>query len=45
MAYGKGRQRAALNFGDCMSYAGAKVENLPLLFAGDDFALTDVAVA
>jgi ribonuclease VapC len=45
MAYGKGRHRASLNFGDCMSYAVATVEALPLLFAGGDFALTDVRAA
>ncbi len=40
--YGKGRHRAALNFGDCMSYALAKSMNLPLLFVGDDFIHTDI---
>jgi ribonuclease VapC len=30
------------NFGDCMSYALAKSQNVPLLFKGDDFALTDI---
>ena len=34
---------ARLNFGDCMSYAVAKVEDLPLLWVGGDFGLTDVA--
>jgi ribonuclease VapC len=43
--YGKGRHPAALNFGDCMSYAVAKVAGRGLLFAGGDFALTDVGVA
>jgi ribonuclease VapC len=43
--YGKGRHPAALNFGDCMSYAAAKVADAPLLFVGEDFAKTDVAVA
>jgi ribonuclease VapC len=45
LSFGKGRHRAALNFGDCMSYAVAKAEGLPLLFVGDDFARTDVAGA
>jgi ribonuclease VapC len=45
LRYGKGRHPAALNFGDCMSYAVAKVTGRALLFAGGDFALTDVAVA
>lgn len=41
--YGKGRHPAALNFGDCLSYAVAKVAGLPLAYAGDDFAQTDLA--
>lgn len=45
MKYGKGRHRAALNFADCMSYALAKTEVMPLLFKGDDFRLTDVEPA
>jgi ribonuclease VapC len=40
--YGKGRHAAALNFGDCMTYAVAKLAGEPLLFTGRDFALTDV---
>jgi ribonuclease VapC len=41
--YGKGQQhQAQLNFGDCLCYAIAKVEAMPLLFKGEDFALTDV---
>ena len=40
--YGKGRHRAALNFGDCCAYALAKTLNWPLLFKGADFALTDI---
>jgi ribonuclease VapC len=40
--YGRGRHRAALNFGDCCAYALAKSLGLPLLFKGDDFALTDL---
>ena len=40
--YGKGRHRAALNYGDCISYALAKVSGQPLLFKGDDFGHTDV---
>ena len=43
--YGKGRRHPAqLNFGDTFSYALAKAQGLPLLFKGDDFARTDVAV-
>lgn len=43
--FGKGRHPAALNFGDCMSYGVAHALNLPLLFIGDDFVKTDMAVA
>jgi ribonuclease VapC len=42
--YGKGRHSAGLNFGDCFSYALAKVTGEPLLFKGDDFVHTDIAV-
>jgi len=45
LRYGKGRHPAALNYGDCMAYATAKVADAPLLFVGDDFAQTDVAAA
>jgi hypothetical protein len=41
--YGKGRHRAALNFGDCMTYATARLAGESLSFIGDDFALTDLA--
>jgi ribonuclease VapC len=40
--FGKGRHRAALNFGDCMSYAVAKLARQPLLCTGEDFARTDL---
>ncbi len=40
--FGKGQHRAQLNFGDCLSYACAKVHSAKLLYKGDDFALTDV---
>jgi ribonuclease VapC len=44
--YGKGiGHPAQLNFGDCFSYALAKTRNLPLLFKGNDFSLTDIAPA
>jgi ribonuclease VapC len=42
--YGRGRHKAGLNFGDCFSYALAKASGEPLLYKGDDFALTDLAV-
>ena len=40
--FGKGRHPAALNFGDCFSYALAKMTGEPLLFKGDDFSRTDI---
>ena len=43
--YGKGRHRAALNIGDCFSYALAKTTRQPLLYKGSDFARTDVEPA
>lgn len=43
--YGKGRHSAGLNYGDCFSYALAKVKGEPLLFKGNDFPQTDIAVA
>jgi ribonuclease VapC len=43
--YGKGRHPAALNFGDCFSYALAKYTDLPLLFVGNDFSQTDAKQA
>lgn len=41
--YGKGRHRAALNFGDCAAYALSRTKGEPLLCKGKDFPLTDVA--
>ncbi len=43
--YGKGRHKAALNFGDCFSYALAKATGEPLLFKGGDFSRTDIKAA
>jgi ribonuclease VapC len=43
--FGKGRDAAGLNFGDCMSYAVARIEREPLLFTGNDFAKTDIPPA
>jgi ribonuclease VapC len=43
--FGKGRHPAALNMGDCFAYACAKSNNAKLLFKGDDFSKTDIAVA
>ena len=44
-AYGKGRHPAALNIGDCFSYALARATGYPLLFKGRDFARTDLPSA
>ncbi len=41
--YGKGRHSAGLNFGDCFSYALAKVTGEALLFKGEDFTNTDIS--
>jgi ribonuclease VapC len=43
--FGKGRHPSALNFGDCLSYATAKLAGHPLLFVGDDFSRTDIETA
>jgi ribonuclease VapC len=41
----KGHHPAALNFGDCMSYAIASLSGLPLLYTGNDFAHSDIQSA
>ena len=43
--FGKDRRKAGLNFGDCLTYAVAKLANQPLLFVGKDFTLTDLKLA
>jgi ribonuclease VapC len=43
--FGKGRHPAGLNFGDCFSYALAKVRGERLLFKGNDFTKTDIEAA
>lgn len=40
--FGKGRHPAALNIGDCCSYALAEELGLPLLMKGADFPKTDL---
>ena len=40
--FGKGRHPAALNLGDCLTYATARIAERPLLCVGDDFARTDI---
>ncbi len=42
--FGRGRHPAALNFGDCFSYALAAATSDVLLCTGDDFPATDIAV-
>jgi ribonuclease VapC len=45
LTFGKGRHPAGLNFGDCCSYALAKVSGEPLLAKGHDFVQTDIPLA
>lgn len=40
--YGKGRHSAALNYGDAMAYATAKLAHEPLIAVGNDFPQTDL---
>ncbi|MEO1191350.1 MAG: type II toxin-antitoxin system VapC family toxin [Pseudomonadota bacterium] len=42
--WGKGRHAAGLNFGDCFAYALAKERGYALLYVGEDFAQTDLAL-
>jgi len=43
--FGKGRHPARLNMGDCFAYACARHYRQPLLYKGNDFALTDIETA
>ena len=43
--FGRGRHPAALNIGDCFSYALASATGYPLLFKGNDFIHTDIRAA
>jgi len=45
LRFGKGRHPAALNYGDCMSYALARFLDVPILFKGNDFTQTDLVSA
>ena len=45
LGFGKGRHPAALNLGDCATYALARSRALPLLFKGNDFTHTDLLPA
>ncbi|MBV8829097.1 MAG: type II toxin-antitoxin system VapC family toxin [Acidobacteriaceae bacterium] len=42
--FGKGRHKAALNFGDCLVYATAKHLRVPLLCNGRNFVHTDLHI-
>lgn len=42
--FGKGRHRAALNFGDCFVFALAERTGCPVVCTGEDFAATGVDV-
>lgn len=44
LRFGKGRHRAAFNFGDCCAYAAAVRHSEPLLFKGGDFTRTGISV-
>lgn len=43
LRFGKGRHPAKLNFGDCMSYALARMSGLKLVYTGEDFGKTDLS--
>jgi ribonuclease VapC len=45
LRFGKGRHKAQLNFGDCLTYAVARLADEPLLFTGTDFSETDLKLA
>lgn len=45
LRFGRGHHPARLNFGDCLTYAVARLADEPLLFVGDDFARTDLTQA
>ena len=43
--FGREHHKAALSFGDCLSYATAKLADMPFLCTGADFPKTDLAIA
>lgn len=43
--WGKGRDPAALNFGDCFAHALAEEQGAAVLFVGNDFSKTNVEAA
>ena len=40
--FGKGKHKASLNFGDCMTFAIAELAGQPLLCTGSDFSKTGI---
>ena len=42
--FGRGRHAAALNLGDCFTWAAATAANAPVLCTGHDFARTDLPI-
>ena len=45
LRFGRGRHEAALDLGDCLTYATARMAGRPLLCKGDAFTRTDLALA
>jgi ribonuclease VapC len=45
LRFGKGRHKAQLNFGDCLTYAVARLAGEALLFTGNEFTETDLDLA
>jgi ribonuclease VapC len=45
LRFGAGRHPAALGIDQCMTYAIARIAEEPLLYAGNDFARTDIEAA
>jgi ribonuclease VapC len=43
--FGRGRHPASLNFGDCLTYAAARIAGLPLLAKGGGLPQTDLELA
>jgi ribonuclease VapC len=43
--FGKGRDKAKLNMGDCFGYACARIHQVPMLCKGDNFIHTDIKIA
>lgn len=43
--FGKGRHRARLDFGVCLSYATGALTHEPSLYVGEDFSKTDLELA